>query len=201
MTWVQHTHLQICRGHYFKCRLRQTPKKGVLHQCCFPRSAMSAPQDMRQLRHSSDSGGCVSQVGFCKDLQGCLYRSIHTDALIPWKRDCYSIYNFALKWVKRCSLTVSSSLYACHGWQALPSAVGAQAGRRRRFCLIAPLMKAKIHLGQLLHGPCIPYRPCERSRVSLLFSWLLYRLQRFAEGSPALPICAILAVASSVAPG
>ena len=36
MTWVQHTHLQICRGHYFKSRLRQTPKEGMLHQCCFP---------------------------------------------------------------------------------------------------------------------------------------------------------------------
>ena len=36
MTWVQHTHLQICRGHYFKGRLRQTPKEGMLHQCCFP---------------------------------------------------------------------------------------------------------------------------------------------------------------------
>ena len=36
MTWVQHTHLQICRRHYFKGCLRQAPKEGMLHQCRLP---------------------------------------------------------------------------------------------------------------------------------------------------------------------
>ena len=169
----------------------------LLSSICHERSArhgaVATQQRQRWVRLSS----WLSQGPAGMSLQVNTHRCSH-----PLEKGLlHSIYDFALKWVKRCCLTVSSSLYACHGWQALPSAVGAQAGRRRRFCLIAPLMKAKIHLGQLLHGPCIPYRPCERSRVSPLFSWLLYRLQRFAEGSPALPICASLAVASSVATG
>ena len=99
-----------------------------------------------------------------------------------------------------------ASLYTCHGWQALPSFdTGTQDSRKCNYlhritwlmmveestlassCMV---LASRIERVSAAGSPC----PCS--------SWLLYRLQHaLLRESPALPICAILAVASSVATG